>query len=273
MPRDSCVRSVCVVMVLAAPAAAQTTTEDGIRAMLSGDHPAALRILRPLADDAAHPDPVAQFFLAVLYETGQGVRNDMQRACGLFLRSAAHAHPFAEQSAAIAANMQQQLGDGASMLCVANERWQGGPPLSFDLGPGHRIVFADTSVTVTHGEQEQRGLILATPGTVIQYTPIDVKRPLASRRHFFQWFQWMPSRATNTSSWALGWALSEVVGDQWISFKGEKSLIVVDGPARPESFDFSRLVRLGVNENGEAELTMLGGAASRTEVIPPQGSR
>jgi len=159
------VRSVCVVMVLAAPAAAQSTTEDGIRAMLRGDHQVAFRILRPLADDAAHPDPVAQFFLAVLYETGQGVRNDMGRACGLFLRSAAHAHPFAEQSAAIAANLQQQLGDGASMLCVANERWQGGPPLSFDLGPGHRIVCADTSVTVTHGEQEQRGLISRAIGS------------------------------------------------------------------------------------------------------------
>lgn len=264
------VRSVCVVMFLAAPAAAQSTTEDGIRAMLRGDHPAAVRILRPLADDAAHPNPVAQFFLAVLYETGQGIRTDMGRACGLFLRSAAYAHPFAEQSAAIAANMQQQLGDGASMLCVANERWQGGPPLSFDFGPGHRIVFADTSVTVTHGEQEQRGLIFVTPGAVIQYTPIDVKRPAASRRHFFQWFQWMPASA---SSWTLGWALSEVVGEQWIAFKGEKSLVVVDGPARPESFDFSSLVRLGVNKNGEAELTMLGGATSRTEVIAPQGSR
>ena len=74
---------------------------------------------------------------------------------------------------------------------------------------------------------------------MILYTPVDVKRPIAARRHFFQWFQWMPARATNTSSWTLGWALSEVVGDQWISFKGEKSLIVVDGPARPESFDYS----------------------------------
>ena len=257
---------------LAAPAAAQSTTEDGIRAVLRGDYPAAAGILRPLADDTARPDPVAQFFLALVYHNPHGGRFDQLRACGLFLRSASRAHPFAEQSAALAGDIQVQLQDGAS-LCVAEERWGGGPPLSFDLGPGHRIVFADTSVTVTHGEQEQRGLIVATPGTVIRYVPIDVKRPIASRRHFFQWFQWTPARATNTSSWTLGWALSEVVGDQWISFKGEKSLVVVDGPARPESFDFSSLVRLGVNENGEAEVTILGGAAPRTEAIPPQGSR
>lgn len=61
----TCARLVCLVTLLAAPAAAQSTTEDGIRAMLRGDYRAAAGILRPLAEDAARPDPAAQFFLAI----------------------------------------------------------------------------------------------------------------------------------------------------------------------------------------------------------------
>lgn len=130
----TCARFVCVFTLLATSAAAQSTTEDGIRAMLRGDYRAAARILRPLADDAARPDPVAQFFVAMLYDTGQGVERDEARACGLFLRAAGGAHPFSEQAAAIGAFKREQLGDAASLLCVAEESWQGGPPQSYS-GP------------------------------------------------------------------------------------------------------------------------------------------
>jgi hypothetical protein len=70
-------RLVCLFTILVAPAAAQSTTEDGIRAMLRGDYQAAARILRPLAEDAARPDPVARFFLAFLIE-----QRDNSECCG-----------------------------------------------------------------------------------------------------------------------------------------------------------------------------------------------
>ena len=263
-------------MLLATPAAAQPTTEDGIRAVLRGDYRAAVRILRPLAEDAAQPDPVARFFLAVLYDTGQGVRPDQSRACGLFLGAATRANPFAEQSAAIAESMREELRGGASLLCVANEGWQGGPPQSFHLGPEHRIVFTDTSLSVTYADKEQRTFLLKPPGAAflpIQYTPLAVTRPIAARRHFFQWFQWMPDTTANPASWTLGWTLSEVVRDRWIPITGERKLLVVTGPAPPTSYDTAHLVRLRVNPVGEAEVTMLGGPAPRTEVIPWKGSR
>jgi hypothetical protein len=259
---------VCALVLLPAPAVAQSTAEDGIRAMLGGDYRAAARILRPLADDAA--DPVAQFFLAILYETGTGVSPDMGRACGLFLRSASRAHAFSEQSAAIAAVMQEQLGAGASLLCVADERWQGGPPQSFVLGPGHRIVFANTSVDVMYRDREQRTLLMLPPGAVflpIQYTPLDVKQPSETRRHFFQWFHWMPDRPGSPSSWTLQWMLSEVVDDLWIVIKGEEGLAVVAGAAPSDSNPVPDLVRLHVTASGEAAFTIVGGPAARTEVI------
>jgi len=276
MRMGTCARAVCVLTLLATPAGAQSTTEDGIRAVLRGDYQAAARILRPLADDAARPDPVAQFFLAILYHTAKGVRSDEGRACGLYLRSAAQAHPFAEQSAALARYIQEQLGGAASLLCLPEERWRGGPPQAFELGPGHRSVFADTNITVTFGHREQRATILHPPAAVflpIPYTSLAVTRPVPTRRHFFQWFQWTPDKALNPSSWTLGWVLSEVVGDRWIPFKSEMSLAVVNGATRPGSLEVTNLIRLRVNASGEAELSILGGDSARVEVIPPQGSR
>ena len=265
----------CVVTLLATPAAAQTTTEDGIRAMLRGDYKAAASIFRPLAYDTARPDPVAQFFLAILYDTGNGVGRDMGRACGLFLRAAKRAHPFSEQSATIGAFMRDQLGDGAGLLCVADERWQGGPPQSFTLGPNHQVVFADTSIDVRYGDQEHRTTLLLSPHETylpIRYTPLAVTRPVISRRHFFQWFVWVPDTTLNPSSWTLGWTLSEVVKGQWIGILSEK-LAVVSGPTRPASYDVAGLVRLQVNASGEAEFTIVNETPPRTKVIPWLGNQ
>ncbi len=244
--------------------------------MLRGDYQTAVRILQPLADDAARPDPVAQFFLALVYQ--QPSRRTLRSAQGmrLFLRSASRAHPFAEQSAALAADVQVQLQGGAS-LCVAEERWGSGPPQAFELSPGHRIVFADTSITLAYGDQEQRGLIRIPRGAVllpIQYTPLTVTRPVATRRHFFQWFQWMPDKMFDPSSWTLDWALIEVVEGTWFWFKNENSIAMVNGPHATRVVPLLRkLTRVAVNASGEAELTILAGSSPRTEVIPPQGSR
>jgi hypothetical protein len=271
---STCARLVCVLTLLATPAAAQSTTEDGIRAMLRGDYEAAARILRPLADDTARPDPAAQFLLAILYDTGHG--GDNGRACGLFLRAATPANPFREQSATIGALSRDELGGAASLMCVQDEKWQGGPPQSFVLAPGHRVVFADTSTTVTYGDQEQRTIHLLPPGAAflpIQYTPLAVTRPIVASRHFFQWFAWTPDTTVNPSSWTLSWSLSEVVGEEWIAITGDNWLAVVSGHTRPASYDVADLVRVRVNASGEAELTISGGSSPRTEVIPSRGSR
>lgn len=272
----TCARLVCVLTLIATPAAGQSTTEDGIRAMLHGDYATATRILRPLADDPGRPDPdpVAQFFLAILHDTGHTGNN--ARACGLFLRVAAGANPFSDQAAALATAIRDEFGSWASLWCVAEESWRGGPPQSFVLGPDHQIVFADTNIRVTYGDREQ-GTTLALPvGAAflpIQYTPLSVTRPIEARRHFFQWFAWMPDTTVNPSSWTLGWSLSEVVGDRWIWIAGEKSLVVVTGTTRPASYNVTDLVGLRLNANGEAEFTIVGGSSPRTEVIPWQGNR
>ena len=267
----TCVAPTLVLMLLATPVGAQSTTEDGIRATLRGDYKAAVRILKPLADDFEHPDPVAQFFLAVLYETGQGVGRDEGRACGLFLRSASREHPFTEQSAALASYFRDQYGESAALICPAKETFRGGPPQTITLGPERQITFTDTSVVFVHGEQETRTLWKWPPEAIIlpiQYTPVAVTKPLPTTRHFLQLFQWLPDESRSPSSWALTWGLLEVQGDQWLMPAWEKNVAVVNSPARPDAQDVRKFVRVRVNGNGEAEFTLTGGPSARTEVIP-----
>ena len=263
------------MMPVATTAAAQSTTEDGIRAVLRGDYQAAARILKPLADGATQPDPAAQFFLALLYHSGLGVKPDHLRACGLFMKVAARDQPFSAQSAALAESMREQFGAGAS-LCIGDERWQGGPPQSFFLGPEHRVVFADTSITVTYRDQDERILQKLPTGATflpVQHTPLAVTQPLAARRDFFQLFHWRPDAAGNPSSWTLGWWLCEVVGSQWFGFAGEENLLVVRGATPPALPDATSLVVLRPNVRGEAEYSILSGPSPRSEVIPWQGKR
>ena len=64
-----------IVAIVLAPRAtgAQVSTADAVQAIVRGDYQSAVRILRPLAEDAPDPDPLAQFFMAMLYESGHGV--------------------------------------------------------------------------------------------------------------------------------------------------------------------------------------------------------
>ena len=232
------------------------------------DYPTALRILRPLADATTHPDPAAQFFLAVLTDTGH--TGDNQRACGLFLRAAGHPNPFAAQSAALAAVVRDQLGDGASFFCIADEGWQGGPPLTFTLGPEHQVVYTDRSMRLIYKDKEQSTNLLPSPDVVyqlIKYTPLTVTRPTATKRHFLQSFMWARDPAVRPLSWKLYWTLSEVVDNQWILNASEILLVVTGSTSPPTSQDVSHLARIQVNSNGDAELTITSGSAARTEVI------
>jgi TPR repeat protein len=65
-------------------AATAQTTADGVLAIVRGDYQLAAHVLRPLAEDAPQPDPMAQFFMAMLYESGDGVARNKMRACGLY---------------------------------------------------------------------------------------------------------------------------------------------------------------------------------------------
>lgn len=252
-------------------ARAQTSREDGIRALLRGDYQAAARILGPLANNTPQPDPFAQFLMAILYDTGKGVERSMFRACGLFLDAAKPANPLMEQSSQLSNSMLEESGPAASQFCVKGATWPDWPTVTFTLGPNHSIVIKETSITVTYNGTEGRTMTGGLPGLVplpARYTPLDVTRPVAARRHFIQYFMWVPDAAGGPTSWSLGWGLSEVVGAQLLPVAGERSLVTVAGARPPDSVDTSALAQVRVNANGEAEWIISGSINPRSGLVP-----
>jgi hypothetical protein len=267
---------VAATLLIPSIAAAQTAREDGIRALVRGDYQAAARILRPLAENTSQPDPVAQFFMAILYDTGHGVERNASRACGLFLDAAKPANPFMQQSSQLSNLAREQFGPLASQICVTGATWRDVPPATFTLGPNHSVVVKETSITVTYNGTENRIMTGGMPGAVpvpIRYTPLDVSRPVAARRHFFHSFIWVPDVPAKPATWSLGWMLSEVVEGRFVVITGERTLAIVAAAEPPPAFDVARLAHVRVNAEGEAEWVITGGTNPRSAVVPWQDPR
>ena len=106
--------AVLVVVLLPATVTAQSVT-DGVLAIVTGDHDAAVRILSPYADEAKDPDPLAAFFLATLFHSGR-VRGDDNylRTCGLYQTAArTTGSPVARQAELL---LRDLAGPGATAL-------------------------------------------------------------------------------------------------------------------------------------------------------------
>jgi hypothetical protein len=138
----------CLLIVSAlglSTANAQTSTADGVQALIRGDYQSAARILQPLAKNVSQPDPLAQFFMAILYDSGRGVDPDSMRACGLFQNAAKPANPFMYQSQLLAEAMLEPLPAIARELCSA-DAWTVGPAASITLGQNYSVGLLAGSV-------------------------------------------------------------------------------------------------------------------------------
>src|SRR4029450_5460825 len=139
-------------------AAAQTTTRDGVQALLRGDYQTAARILRPLAEDSPQPAPVAQFFMATLYAAGNAVARRDLKACGLYLSASTPANPLMNQALQLVRTFQEQSVRASVQLCTLIRADDYGqlPSASFDLGPDHRITIDRSGATISYrGTQGQ----------------------------------------------------------------------------------------------------------------------
>ena len=252
--------------LLPRPALAQTSTEDGVRAFLRADYAAAARILSPLAEASTEPDATAQFFMGLLYAAGKGVRMDSMRACALFAASATPSNPFMEQSSA-AAGMMQQIGGGpgCSMPLATAPK-----PTSFTLASDYTVDVRPYELVVHYHGADKTEPIMAIPGSVslpVRYSPLDVTRPAAARRHFVEQLMWWRN-PQGGSTWMLGWVLAEIVDGAYVPVASEREVASSSDTRPPASFDLTDVVRLRVNAQGEAEWQILGGPRPRTEVIP-----
>jgi hypothetical protein len=260
--------------------AAQTTTSDGMQAFLRGDYEAAARILKPLAEGTSQPDPIAQFFLASLYDSGRGVARNQLHACSLYASAASPGSLLTPQ----ALDIVQTIGESwagapaAAAVCAPLNTlpWGEPSPVSFTLGAGHWVRIDAASTTIGFEGAEHRINTSGGPGAVylpVQYTPIDVSSPVAMRRHVIQSFVWHRNGPTDLSTWSLGWLLQEVVGGEMFTVAGEPRLITITSPQPPAAIDTSRLVEVGVNATGEAEWAIKDPANARGGIIPLKGGR
>jgi len=102
------------IVCLAVPAWADY--QAGMDAYGRGDYAAALRELRPLAEQG---DPGAQFYLGLLYENGDGVPRDFVKARQWYEKAAAQG----EAKAQFYLGMQSAYGEGGPMDLVQAHMW------------------------------------------------------------------------------------------------------------------------------------------------------
>jgi hypothetical protein len=264
------------LVLLTAGVSGQQPVSPGIAAFLGGDYETAARLLTPAAEGSATPDPVAQFLLATLYDSGRGVPRNPLRACGLYMAASTVPSPIATQAGEIAAVLKEPFfgarGPMATCASANTTPWGEPQPAFVTLGPGHWLRVDATGIVVgfNGGERRRTNAMFGGPGMrflPIRYTRLDVHSPEVGRRHFIEWFDWH-QLTPDVARWALGWMLDEIVGDEMFNLAGEPALTTSEAATPPMSIDVSRLVQLRVNAAGEAEWVISDPANPRTAVIP-----
>lgn len=104
------------ILIAGATVVRGQTTADGVAALARGDYARAAEILRPIAESWRQSDTAAQYFMATLYDSGQGVSADPLRACALYLRASANReNPFgAEADRLVGASIRSPFHSGRS---------------------------------------------------------------------------------------------------------------------------------------------------------------
>ena len=147
-------------LVLSVGLRAQTgNTADGVDALLRRDYARAAAILKPLAETPWQPDHTAEFFMAVLYESGLGVPQDPLRACALFMlilrprRSARHCcYGTCSRPPARARLLCRARATGARRPGF-DDRFE---PVHFMLDQAHWIAFDLKGTTIAYQGVDKR---------------------------------------------------------------------------------------------------------------------
>jgi TPR repeat protein len=257
--------------------AVQTTLLDGVEAWLRGDYQRAADALYPLVSTTV-VDPLAAFFMAMMYHSGQGASYDDVRACALYMKAEEGAPPLFGRLASelsrswhLGADLQRR--DECSMLASVGFE-HGFQPLTFMLGPGHSISVEIEGATIDyHGKHVRLDrLFELVPGAVhlpARHTAMRTRSPRPARRDFIELFRWQPSQPPET--WALRWSLFEVIRDDVLDIISQE-LLAVSSPRPPDDLDYRELAEVLLNEAGEAEWVVHTGNP-RSEFIESEEER
>jgi hypothetical protein len=260
---------------------AQTTTADGVAALARGDYQRAVEILKPIAEDSWAEDTAAQFFMAGLYESGDGVPVDPLRACALYVRAMnKYDNPFGQEASTLfAASMLRGQEFNDECLALVNVGFDSGfEPATFDLGAGHYVEWKLSAATVTFEGRTTRlpmGLMVSRGARFLplQYTELATGPTRMLSRHFIEIFAWEPSG--RSGPWRLRWFIFEVVRDEIITVATFEALTTknADAPPSRESFNPRDYAVLRVDDEGNAEWAVLKGPRRGTQRIETDAER
>jgi hypothetical protein len=272
-----------VLVVAASLGQPQASTADGVDAFVRGDYQRAVEILQPLAESWPSRDHVAEFLMATLYESGHGVPADPLRACALYVRASLDsASPIGPQAMALMRSFHRSLSAEQFQTCVrmANTGFDHGfQPATFTLEQGHWITIDLEGATISYeGKEKRTALGLARNGVrflPVEHSELTAGPALSTRRHFIEFFIWLPSQPNLTGqTWTLMWRVFEVVRNDLVGVTSAPLLTVSAAqPPTDSSIDVHEMARVRVNEQGHVEWAVLKGPNQRSEVIESDSER
>lgn len=259
-------------------APASPGTAEGVAALARGDVQTAVNILKPIAEGRRQSDPVAQFFMGTLYETGSGVPRDLLRACALYERASGRGDgPFAAEAMALHLALRQSqdrewLKDCQLLARVGfDHRFE---PVTLNLAPGHSIAWELKGATLIHqGKSRFVELLLAARGSVffpVRQTDLRPAGQGTATRHFNELFVWQPEA---DNRWNLEWHLFEVAGDELVRIDtGSEPVFTLQAAEPPDwrFFDVRAHVDVRRTASGAAEWARLTGPRAGTGIIAPR---
>ena len=276
------------VAITGARPSAQTAS-DGVAAFLRADYGRAAALLIPAAEDVWQPDHTAEFFLGMMYDNGLGVPADPIRACSLYVRAAgpglisqaATTTPLTAAAMSLVRARQRSLGPEFETC-----NWRAGvgyddafEPTTFTLGPGHWVTWDLRGATIMYAGVEKRAGAplkswMTTAHAVFQplrYTPLDSGPSRSTRRHFVQIAMWVPGRDRDT--WMLRWMLCEIVRDAVVGVTTQELATAMGRRPPSAAADIDQLVRVGVNDSGDAEWVVANATPPRSGTIESPANR
>lgn len=258
--RVAAVQLAATLAVAAALTQPQPTTSDGIDAFVRGDFAQAAAVLKPLAESWPPTDHVAEFFMATLYESGQGVQADRVKACALYARAAQdRGTVIGGEAAGLMQSLQGSMSAEDFRRCnlLANIGFDHAfQPVTFTLDQAYWVSLDLEGATVAYqGTEKRTNLGLATGGIVflpVEHTEL-IQR--GTRRHFLEFSTWLPAA---NRTWMLRWTVFEVVRHDLIPVTS--AMLVTSGAGRPRGpVDIHALAHLQINERDDAEWVVAGG--------------
>jgi hypothetical protein len=271
-----------LLLLTTTPLVAQGPAAAGVDAFVRGDYARAFEILQPLTASPWSADRVAEYFLGAMYENGLGVARDQMRACRLYHRAAsAKATALGQHADRLLRLFWLSMGNDWFNECQRGDNAgfdAGFQPALFPLEAGDWIAWDIKGATIMYDGREtriDRPLDGPRPVTVflpLQHTVLVTGPARSTRRHFVELLSWSAQRQPDT--WALHWTLVEIVRNTIENVAGQELTTVnAPWPPAPASVSVRDLVRLDVNDDGDAEWTVTTGPRARTQVIEPDAER